>query len=71
MSQQIGSKNENQIPVSHPRTSAILRAMLNTPILNDASLSEFNANSIFKLHLSFVLTKITYSMHSLPHFTKN
>ena len=34
MSQQIGSKNGNQIPVSHSDTGATLRVTLNTPILN-------------------------------------
>ena len=39
MSQQIGSRNENQIPVSHPGTGVTLQAILNALILNNAYFS--------------------------------
>lgn len=35
MTQQIGNKNENPIPASHPGTGSNLRAILQTPILKN------------------------------------
>lgn len=54
VTQQIGIKNENQIPVSHPGTGSNLQAILKTLKKKYIFLGEFKVNSMSmsKRHLS-------------------